>query len=198
MKFCGCRCPFSLTHGENLRELKDKLSWGKQWNERQSYDSKPLNPVMLEASTILRLHRYMNQCSISFAADRFFFFAFGCTGSVLLLCELSVVVVSGVYSVLRYTGFSLWWSTDPGCTGFDSWGTLAQLVHGMWGILGPGIELNVPCIGRQILIYCTTREVLLQLIRNGCLTFAFKAVLTNKPNFFKFMGKNNTVILYIL
>ena len=36
------------------------------------------------------------------------------------------------------------------------------MLHGMWDLPGPGIELVslVPCIGRWILNHCATREVL--------------------------------------
>ena len=39
----------------------------------------------------------------------FYLFIFGCVGSSLLLCRLSLVVASRGYSSLRRLGFSLWW-----------------------------------------------------------------------------------------
>ena len=45
--------------------------------------------------------------------------------------------------------------------GCRSCGTRAQLPHSMWNLPGPGIEPMSPLFaGRQILIHCTTREVL--------------------------------------
>ena len=38
----------------------------------------------------------------------YFYFIFGCTGS-LLLYGLSLAVASGGNSLLRHMGFSLWW-----------------------------------------------------------------------------------------
>ena len=35
------------------------------------------------------------------------------------------------------------------------------MLLGMWDLPRPGIEPVSPCIGRQIIIHCATREVLL-------------------------------------
>ena len=40
----------------------------------------------------------------------------------------------------------------------SSCGSRAQLFHSMWDLPRPGLEPRVPCIGRQILNHCTTRE----------------------------------------
>ena len=40
----------------------------------------------------------------------------------------------------------------------SSCGSQAQLLHGMWDLPKPGLEPVVPCIGRQILNPCATRE----------------------------------------
>ena len=44
------------------------------------------------------------------------------------------------------------------CMGFSSHSTQAYLLCGTWNLPGPGIK---PCISRQILIHCATRETLL-------------------------------------
>ena len=59
------------------------------------------------------------------------FFLSGCTGSLLLLNELSLVAMSGGYSSLQRLGFSLPWllllqSIGSRLTGFSSCGTQAQ------------------------------------------------------------------------
>ena len=43
---------------------------------------------------------------------------------------------------------------------FSSCDPQAQLLHGTWDLPGPGIEPIALCIGRQILIHCTTKAVL--------------------------------------
>ena len=148
------------------------------------------------------LLRYMNQYSICFAADRFFccfwlhwvfvafVWAFSSCGEQGLLFvavhRLLIVVACLVEHRLWVHRLQELWHTD---------------LVGPWHVesTGPRDWTYIPSIGKYILIYCTMREVLLQLIGNGCLTFAFEAVLTNKPpNFFKFMDRNNTIILYIL
>ena len=96
---------------------------------------------------------------------------------------LSLAVVSGGYSLLQCTGFSLWWllllqSTGSRCMGFSSCSTRAQQLwlagsrvqaQQLWctGLGAPWhvgssrtrARTHVPCIGRQILNYCATREV---------------------------------------
>ena len=37
-------------------------------------------------------------------------------------------------------------------------GSRAQLLRGMWDLSGPGLEPVSPCISRQILKHCATRE----------------------------------------
>ena len=64
---------------------------------------------------------------------------------------LSLVAVSGGYSLLRCVGFSLWWllllwSTGSRCAGFSSCGTRAQLLCGMWDLPGPGLEPVSPAL----------------------------------------------------
>ena len=84
--------------------------------------------------------------------------------------RLSLVVVSGGYSSLQCMGFSLrWlllWSTGSRHTGFSSCGTPAQYLW-LVGLVAPWHvgssqtrdRTRVPCIGRQILNHCATREV---------------------------------------
>ena len=96
---------------------------------------------------------------------------------------LSLVVVSGRYSSLRCAGFSLRWrlllrSTGSRCMGFSSCSTWAQQLWlvgsrtqakqswrtGFVALRHVGSSrtrdrTRVPCIGRQILNHCVTREV---------------------------------------
>ena len=98
--------------------------------------------------------------------------------------RLSLLEVSGVYSSLQCTGFSLWWllllpSTDSRCAGFSSCGTWAQQLwlvgsraqaQQLWrmGLVAPPhvrssrtrARTRVPCIGRQTPNHCATRETL--------------------------------------
>ena len=74
------------------------------------------------------------------------------------VCRLSVVAVSGGYSSLRSTGFSLRWLPCCGgralgvqasvvvACGLSSCGTRAQLLRGMWGLPGPGLEPVSPAL----------------------------------------------------
>ena len=103
-------------------------------------------------------------------------------------CGLSLVAVSGCYSLLRCAGFSLQWllllrSTGSRCTGFSNCGTWSQqlwlkgsgaVAQQLWctGLVAPQhvgssrtrVRTRVPCIGRWILNHCTTREA-----PDGCL-----------------------------
>ena len=96
--------------------------------------------------------------------------------------ELSLVAVSGGYSSLRCVGFSLSWllllrSTGSRHAGFSSCGTWAQQLwlagsraqaQQLWhtGLVAPWhvgssrtrAQTRVPCIVRQILNHCATRE----------------------------------------
>ena len=114
----------------------------------------------------------------------FFFnfnFIFGCVGSSLPYMGFSLVVASGGYYTLQCMGFSLWWllllqSTGSRHAGFSSCSTWAQQLWlvgfrgqtqwcmglvALWHV-GSSRTRNrtcVPCIGRQILNHCVTREV---------------------------------------
>ena len=85
-------------------------------------------------------------------------------------------VVSKSYSSLKCMCFSWWWLLLLGCTssrrtGFRNcgmWalecnlstcGARAQLFCSMWDLLRPRDRTSILCIGRQILIHRTTREV---------------------------------------
>ena len=89
---------------------------------------------------------------------------------------LSLVAASGGYSSLQCVGFSLrqlllLWSMGSRRMGFSSCGTWAQQ---LWhtGLVAPmHVEssqtrdgTHVPCIGRQILNHCATREVPKQIL----------------------------------
>ena len=84
----------------------------------------------------------------------------------------SLVAASGGYSLLRCAGFSLRWllllrSTGSRCVGFSSCGTWAQQLW-LMGLAAPRpvgssrttARTRVPCLGRQILNHCATREAL--------------------------------------
>ena len=97
-------------------------------------------------------------------------------------CGLSLVAASGGYSPLQCTGFSLRWllllqSTGSRCVGFSSCDTWAQQLwhvgsraqaQQLWrtGLVAPRhvgssqsrARTRVPCIGRQILNHCATKE----------------------------------------
>ena len=88
----------------------------------------------------------------------------------IALLGLSLIVASRVYS-LWCTGFPLqWllllWSTGSRLVGFNGWSTRAQRLWCMDLVALRHVTSSwtrdwtrVPCIGRQILMYCTTREV---------------------------------------
>ena len=64
---------------------------------------------------------------------------------------LSLVAVSGGYSLLQCAGFSLWWllllqSMGSRCTGLSSCGMQAWLLRGMWDLPGPGLEPVSPAL----------------------------------------------------
>ena len=86
---------------------------------------------------------------------------------------LSLVVVSGGCSALRWVGFPLQWFSwcrawALGRAGFStcspralehwssSCGARASLPRGMWHLPGPGIESMFPCTGRKILNHSWT------------------------------------------
>ena len=85
---------------------------------------------------------------------------------------LSLVAVSGDYSLLRCVGFSFRWllllqSTGSRRAGFSSCSTQAQQLW-LTGLVAPRhvgsswtrAQTRVPCIGRRILNHCATREAL--------------------------------------
>ena len=97
---------------------------------------------------------------------------------------LSLVAVRGSYSLLWCTGFSLRWlllfqSMGSRCTGFSTCGTRAQQLWctGLAALRHVGSSrtragTHVPCIGRQILNHCATREV-------DILSFTSKSFVTD-------------------
>ena len=88
-----------------------------------------------------------------------------------LLRGLSLVAVSGGYSSLQCMGLALqWllllWSTGSRHAGFSNCGTWAQQLWlsglvALWHVGSSQTRAwtHVPCIGRQILNHCATREV---------------------------------------
>ena len=129
--------------------------------------------------------QFENPCAgagIATVAIFFFFFfltlkknlfvCLGCVGS-LLLHGLSLAVVSGCYSSLWCTGFSLWWlllvqSTGSRCMGFSSCGSraLEALAQQLWrtglvalwhvGSFRTRGQTHVPCIGALAGRFLTT------------------------------------------
>ena len=102
---------------------------------------------------------------------KFLFYFFWLHWVFIAVHGLSLVAVSRGYSSLWYVGFSLWWllllwSMGSRCAGFSSCGTQAQQLR-CTGLVAPWhvgssqtkARTYVSCIGRQILNYCTTREV---------------------------------------
>ena len=124
----------------------------------------------------------MDHFSISFfKKDLFIYFWLHWVFTAAL--RLSLVVLSGGYSLLRCTGFSLQWlllfrSTGSRHVSFSSYGMRAQQMwlmgsraqaQQLWcmGLVAPRhvgsfrtrARTHVPFIGRQILNHCATREV---------------------------------------
>ena len=92
-----------------------------------------------------------------------FLFIFGCVGSYVAACGLSSLIF--VVRASHCSGFSLLWSVGSRRVGFSSRGTQAQQWHrglvAPWHVGSPWTraQTRVPCIGRQILNHCATREV---------------------------------------
>ena len=84
--------------------------------------------------------------------------------------EAFPILVSGGYSLLQCTGFSLRWllwlqSMGSSHMGFSSCDSQAQLLYGMWDPPGPGIKLVSPALaGRFLTTGRGTREVLLSIL----------------------------------
>ena len=88
--------------------------------------------------------------------------------------ELSLVVASRGYSLLRCTGLSLWWplllrSTGSRRVGFSSWGARGLVALQHVGSSWTRARTRVPCIGRRILNHCTAREVPANTVKNSIL-----------------------------
>ena len=99
--------------------------------------------------------------------NKFILFIFGCIGS-LLLRGLSLVAVSGDYSLLWYVVFSWRWLlfvVEHGLQArrlqqmwlvgsraqVSSCGARAQLICGMWDLPGPGLEPVYPALAGRFL-----------------------------------------------
>ena len=131
--------------------------------------------------------------------------------------RLSLVAVSGGYSVLWCTGFSLlWllllWSMGSRCAGFSSCGTWAQQLW-LTGSRGQALQLwrmglvaprhmgssrtrartCVPCIGRQILNHCATREVplILNFKMKIVIIIQFHSLHQTFSNHFKYLSESH-------
>ena len=112
------------------------------------------------------------------ARSLFFFFHFWLCWVFIAAHGLSLVAVSRGYSSLWCAGFSLQWllllrsmgSRHAGFSSCGSW-SLERRLSSCWctGLVAPRHvessqtrdQVRVPCIGRQILNHCTTREALI-------------------------------------
>ena len=136
----------------------------------------------MNCNSLLQLHKWMIIqffCFLFLNIDLFYLFiclfVFWLCWIFVAVCGLSLVAASGGYSLLWCAGFSLRWllllrSTGSRHAGFSSCGSRAlehrfsscgaraQLLRGMWDLPGTGLEPGSPCIGRQILNHCATRE----------------------------------------
>ena len=132
--------------------------------------------------TFLLINLFLSILSSFFVLSYLFIYCWLCWVFVAER-RLSLVAVSGGYSSLRCTGFSLRWllllrSTGSRRAGFSSCGTWAQQLwltgsrvqaQQLWctGLVAPRhvgssqtrARAHVPCIGRRILNHCATREV---------------------------------------
>ena len=112
-----------------------------------------------------------------------YLFIYGWCWVFVAACGLSLVAMSGGYSSLRCADSSLRWlllqrSTGSRRTGFSSCGTQAQQLWrtGLVALRHVGsswtrARAHVPCIGRQILDHCATREAPLTFLdksRKSC------------------------------
>ena len=129
------------------------------------------SPVWGHSSLPCDLISFMNRRRIV----GFLFIYFSCAGPSLLRAGFSLVAVSGGYSSLRCSGFSLWWLLLSQSVGSRAC-RLRQLrlagprvwAQQLWytGLVAPSLvgsswtrdQTRVPCIGRRIPI-CATREV---------------------------------------
>ena len=92
-----------------------------------------------------------------------YLFTYFWLGWVVAARGLSLVAVSRGYSSLQCAGFSLWWLLLLRSMGSRRAGSVV-VAHGLSCSTACGIFLDqgstrVPCIGRQILNHCATREV---------------------------------------
>ena len=145
--------------------------------------------------------------SLSLSALFFYFLNFWLRWVFVAAQGLSLVAASGGHSSLRCMGFSLrWllllWSTGSRCAGFTSCSTWAPRLwlvgssaqaQQLWhtGLAAPWHvgssrtrdQTCVPCIGRQVLNHCSTREVHPFCFKSQCLLF----FLTNNAFLFCFV-----------
>ena len=131
---------------------------------------------------LLSFSQQQQTFSFFFLIDLFILFYFWLRWVFAAVRGLSLVAVSGGYFLLQCAGFSLWWllllwSTGSRHVGFSSCGTRAQQLwlkdpraqaQQLWhmGLVAPRhvgssptrAQTRVPCIGRQIVNHCATRE----------------------------------------
>ena len=121
---------FEFTFVYGVRECSDFILLHVAVQFSQHHLLKRLSFFSIVYSCLL-CHRLIDhKCMGLFLSSIFFFFFFGCVGS-LLLRGLSLVAVTGGYSWLQCTGFLLQWllllrSTGSRRAGFSSCGTQAQ------------------------------------------------------------------------
>ena len=112
---------------------------------------------------------------------------------------LSLVAVSGAYSLLRCAGFSLRWllllrSMGFRCVGFSSCGTWGLVALRHVGSSRTRAGAHVACIGRWFLKHCTTREA----TRCQVLLASFKPLDSPKPDFGLLPYKSQRKVLLVL
>ena len=175
----GCyTCYKCYTYADSFLRLKKVLgmqisimTWSRP---RVSYINN-LNLIFWEnihiVSDLKIVYVFQSLHNYYFFINLFILFIYFWLRSVFVAARgLSLVAVSGGYSLLRCVGFSLWWllllqSMGSRCAGFSSCSTRAQE---LWrtGLAAPRhvgssrtrARTRVPCTGRRILNCCTTRE----------------------------------------
>ena len=121
----------------------------------------------------------------------YLFYYFGLCWVFIAVHGLSLVAASGVYSLLRCAGFSLWWllllqSTGSRRVGFSSCGTQAlerrlsscgaraQLLRSMWDLPGPGLEPVCPALAGRLLTTAPPGNSFFMLLQSFELSFGPK------------------------
>ena len=124
----------------SMLSLKWQVSLKRSWDHGKSYQGLYLGSTDRQYYSIFLFFFFVN------------LFIYFCLRWVFIAAHgLSLVAVSGGYSSLRCAGFSLrWllllWSMGSRHAGFSSCDARAQLLRGMWGLPGPGLEPVSPAL----------------------------------------------------